>query len=117
MRLGSDTGSLFNHLMAVSAAAPVVGMGATLLLWTDRHAYTVVWVSDNGKRLNACRDRAIRIDNNGMSDAQNYRYEKNPDSAVECFSLRKNGNWLHVGENRGSVLSLGSRREYYDHSF
>ena len=44
MNLGTETGSVMNHLMSRMVRgepAPRVGMGATLLSWTDRHAATV----------------------------------------------------------------------------
>lgn len=43
MKLGRETGSLINHLLSHSKEpAPAVGMGATILGWSDRHPATVV---------------------------------------------------------------------------
>ena len=51
MNIGTQTNSLVNHLysrMTVGAPAPVVGMAATTLSWTDRHAATVTKVTAFG---------------------------------------------------------------------
>jgi hypothetical protein len=113
------TGSLVNMLMdGATPSAPTVGMGCTILGWTDRHAGTVVSVTHGGKRLGVQRDRAIRTDDNGMSDAQSYRYEPQPEAPVHYYSLRKDGKYREVGAGQGGLaLLLGVRREYYDFSF
>ena len=113
-------GSLFNGLMANSKQpAPEVGMGATMLMWSDRHAATILEVTDNGKSLTVQRDKAIRTDEHGMSDSQSYRYESDPEGAVHTFTLRKNGRWVRKGEpiRDGMGLIVGHRQEYYDFSF
>ena len=118
MRLGSDTGSLMNHVMASTPnTKPEPGMGATILLWTDRHAATIVGVSKSGRVIGVQRDKAIRIDDNGMSDMQKYRYERDLTATIQWFSLRKDGSYIEVGSKSGSRLGINYRREYYDHSF
>lgn len=50
MRLGSQTGSVVNHLHArgtIGQPAPVAGMGATILHWTDRSAATIFRVFEH----------------------------------------------------------------------
>lgn len=106
----------FNNLYAsrgISSMTPYVGMGATELLWSDRHAYTVVEVSPSGKTLKLQRDIAIRVDGLGMSDGQSYRYE--PDPAASLVTVRKcrDGRW----KSGGSVFAVGYRSEHYDYSF
>ena len=51
MKLGSETGSLVNHLMSSSSnTEPNIGTPATLLSWTDRSAATVTKVFEkNGE--------------------------------------------------------------------
>ena len=52
MKLSKDTGSLINHVLATSGQAiPVVGKGATELLWSDRRAYEVLKVSEDLKHV------------------------------------------------------------------
>lgn len=54
-----------------------VGMGATEMLYSDRHAYTVQKVI-SPKRVIVTRDKAVRVDDNGMSDCQRYEYTSTP---------------------------------------
>ena len=69
------TGSFYNWLYGNNATAPEVGKGATELCWTDRHAYEVVWVSEDKTECDIQRYKAERIDGLGMSDCQTYKYE------------------------------------------
>ena len=97
---------------------PKVGDGASVCYWSDRHACTVVKVSPNGKSIVVQRDKAIRADSNGLSDAQSYSYECDPNGALYEFSLRKNGRWHLKGESvRGISCHVTGRYEYYDFSF
>lgn len=116
-------GSLFNMLMDGSKPLePEVGMGCTILYWTDRSAATIMKVSDNKKHIWISMDRAIRVDKNGMSEDQSYIYETRnidvPEAWVE-YTLRKNGRYYKKGDTMRSNPSLliGVRREYYDYSF
>ncbi|HAM16020.1 MAG TPA: hypothetical protein DCP91_09235 [Eggerthellaceae bacterium] len=54
-----------------------VGMGATEMMYSDRHAYTVQKIVSD-KRIIVTRDKAVRIDNNGASDIQEYEFESTP---------------------------------------
>ena len=128
MKLGSETGSLVNHLdsrAVIGAPEPVIGMGATLLGWTDRYPGTVIgW---DGKILTVQKDNAVRTDSNGMSESQEYEYTPNPQGSVSRFKLDKNGMWREVTtstkgrtvfcEGGGSGLMIGHREKYYDFSF
>jgi hypothetical protein len=69
-------------------------------------------------------DDAKRIDNNGISESQQYEYTPNPDSPIQYFR-NKNDSWESVyfdmDTNRfkkgsGSIL-IGHREKYYDFSF
>lgn len=113
------TNSMTNLIMGgTTSLAPEVGMGATILHWTDRTACTVVHVSPNGRFLKVQVDKATRTDGHGMSDSQSYSYERDPKGALSDFSLRKNGKWVRVGDSmKGQRLMLGDRRQYHDYSF
>jgi hypothetical protein len=112
------TNNLFSNIMANSEQPqPEVGMGATKLCYTDRHAYTIVEVL-NKKTIVVQQDKAVRIDNNGMSDSQSYRYDPNPEASREIITLRKNGRWVKRGDSMdGQVFAIGIRQEYHDFSF
>ncbi len=116
----TPTASLFNNIMANSQhPVPEVGMGATILFYTDRKAATVIEVSVSGKQIVVCEDKAVRIDNNGMSEVQEYRYEAGSTVYTEVFTLRRNGRWVVEGENlhTGRSLILGVRNHYHDYNF
>ena len=115
-----QTASLVNQIYSYSSnSMPTIGMGATILGWTDRHAATVVEVSKSGRAVTVQKDKATRTDNLGMSDCQSYSYSPNPEGSKQTFTLRKNGRWVHEGSamGSGSTLSLGHRNHYYDYSF
>ncbi len=66
---------------------PTVGMGATIHVGSDSYPATVIQVTRNGKRLVIQEDIAIRIDNNGMSESQEYTYEPNPHGDIHIVTL------------------------------
>ena len=113
------TGSFINNLMQDAITpAPEVGMGATMISWTDREPATIIEVSKSGKKITIQTDIATRTDDHGMSDAQSYTFERNPKAYATEYSLRKNGRWVRVGDSMtGSSLLVGQRSKYYDFSF
>lgn len=129
-KLGTQTASVINHIMSRSTKGqpdPVVGMGATILHWTDRDAGTITKVFTIGKdvAIEVQEDKATRTDKNGMSEMQDYAYEANPDGARSTWRFR-NGAWKAVRYSEdtkrwrqidGSGLQIGVRRKYHDFSF
>jgi hypothetical protein len=108
-------GSVFNHLMGQCAQPiPEIGMGVTLLSWSDRHAATIVdivrYKNGNIDYIVVQDDTAIRTDTNGMSDAQTYRYERNPNGSTQRIKRNRR-------TGRYSNILLNHREEYYDYSF
>lgn len=123
MKLGTQTGSFFNHLMSNSMSIPEVGKGATVLHWTDRSAYFVDFVSEDGKTVIIERAKAVRTDNNGMSESQSYEYVRDPQTEPETIRFTY-GKWRRVytnweGKKETSPINIifGTMREYYDFSF
>lgn len=130
MRLGNQTNSLVNHLQSravIGQPEPVVGMGVTMLGWTDRNPGTIAEVFKVGKTqyIAVQADNYRRIDNNGMSESQEYEYTPNPDAYREIFRIGRNGLWeaCRLNENGryvktgGKGLRIGERERYYDFSF
>jgi hypothetical protein len=117
-KAGTQTGSLMNHLISgAKMITPEIGMGATILHWTDRTATTITEVSKNGKRIGVVEDIATRTDGHGMSDAQSYSYAPGTGSA-RYFTLRKNGAWVAEGDSmKGTRIAIGARNHYHDFSF
>ena len=120
-------GSLMNRLyegMIIDAPEPKAGMGATVTHYTDRDAATVVaW---DGKIVTVQYDHAERVDSNGMSDAQQYKYTPNPEGTKLYFRRDKHGRWVNVIRSRTTGrwissrscgLALGIRDAHFDYSF
>jgi hypothetical protein len=106
--------SIWNYVtLTEQFATPVIGMGATLLGWSDRYAYTVIAMSKSGKTITLQEDDATRTDTNGMSESQQYDYVRNlRGRIIKAFRTKSHG-WRH---KRMKVL-LGVRDSYYDYSF
>jgi len=98
----------------------LIGTGCTFRVWTDSHACTVIAVSPNGRLVTVQEDTATRTDRNGISEAQDYTYERDLNGQTHQFSLRATGAWKLVGQaarSPGGTLSFGHRRSYRDPSF
>ena len=70
-------GGFFNQLMGNNSTVPVVGEGATILMYSDRNAYDVTWVSEDG---NECKIRPCKCKyvGSGYGD-ERYEYEPDPE--------------------------------------
>jgi hypothetical protein len=126
VKLGTETGSVMNHLMSgPSSTVPVVGMGATVNGWSDRYAGTITTVAPGRTMFTVQQDHAKRTDSNGMSDCQSYEYSPNPEGRRWTFKKNKKGQWREVGLNEngrwvfvgGCGCTLGVRKAYHDFSF
>lgn len=124
MSLLQPTNNLMSNIMAASKSpVPEVGMGATKLMYTDRHAGTIVAVTIRNGDVIAFdwqEDISVRVDGNGMSDSQSYEYKLNPYVAVEHVTFRRrNGRWVKQGESlrNGTAFAVGYRDTFHDFSF
>lgn len=130
LRAGTDTGSLVNHLHSRAVRGepePHVGMGATLLSYTDRSPATVIKVYDvrGVVYIDVQTDTYRRIDSNGMSEMQEYDYTPNPAGYIQTFRKTTDGFWQGCYKNsatgrynkRDGGLRLGARERYHDFSF
>lgn len=109
-------GSLINRLSEAGSAEWAVGDGATRLMWSDRHACTVVEVSP--RRVVVQEDISTRTDSNGMGDSQTYEFTPNPEAPKLAYTLRKNGRWIAEGQPMRDGEALGrGRSTYFDFSF
>jgi hypothetical protein len=123
MRLGSDTGSLVNHvLFRQTGTFPVIGDPATVLHWSDRTPATVTgW--DKEKQIVTLReDNATCTD----FDQQTYTFERSEFGSTYHFKREKNGSWVEVFyknstgrwiKSKGMGLVIGRREKYCDPSF
>lgn len=115
MKLGTETGSLINHVLTSGGQRqPQVGDGATICGWTDRHAATIVKVTPT--QIHVQQDFAKRVLQPGehaMSESQTYEYTPNPNASIIVFRKTKRG----YHSSQGTGLIVGNRDEYYDYNF
>jgi hypothetical protein len=129
MKLGTQTGSLINHVLSCSKPKdPELGMGCTILSWSDRNPATIIDIFTKGKYtyLTVQDDYAVRKDDLGMSDSQEWTITQNSDGFTRTFR-RKDGETQFKGckqnplsgrwVNGQGVLIVGQREKYYDFSF
>ena len=108
-------GSLTNRLLENGGTTlPEAGDGATIYLYSDRHAYTVVAVKA-GKRpvVTIQRDRVIVDAPSGPGLPQHYTYRPDLDGATREVTIQR-GQWREKGG--GSAVRFGVRDEWYDYS-
>ena len=112
MKLRSETGNLMNHVASRYVhPAPAIGMGATILHWSDREPCTIVKITPT--QIHVRLDKAIRLDKNGMSESQEYSYEQDFLAPIQVFRNTKRG----YRNSSGNGLCIGTREKYYDYSF
>jgi len=97
----------------VKGPEPVVGMGATKYLYTDRHPYTIVEVISPKKIVVQADSTKADPDKPGGPGYQNWVITPNPDGYKETLTLRKDGKWRRVGESLQSSGYLIGGRDYY----
>lgn len=119
LRAGSETGSLVNHVSSRQGREVFdqieIGDGATILMWTDRKAATVIEKRPGRYPVVVIqRDRATRTDDRGFSEMQDYEFERDPAGAIEEVSYRR-GAWRVRGSDNG--VRFGARDHYHDFSF
>lgn len=107
-----------NEMMIVIKATNVdVGDGISLSPYSDWDAYTVIARRDTPKGfvLTIQEDKAIRTDNRGMSDSQDYRFEPDPNGIVREVRWSSKANWF--SKPMGVYKVALGRHAYYDYSF
>ena len=72
----TQTGSFINWINGNNNSEPKIGEGATELMWSDRHAFEVIEVSQDKMSCTIQRYKTKRSDKNGMSDSQGYIYDE-----------------------------------------
>ena len=130
LRLGTQTGSLINNIMSrsvIGEPTPEIGMGATMLSWTDRNPATIVSVFNKGKTMyiGVNEDDAVRTDNNGISESQTYEFKFNPHVAIRYYRKTAQGTWegCYINPETGRFVKgcgsviIGQRGKYWDPSF
>lgn len=104
---------------------PKVGDGVTLLLWSDRHAYTISRVSKSGnifwmKRDIAILDKSFKpemVEGGFVAHTTNnheQKYNYTPDPKADEVRVTKTKKGWHC---RKGMVGVGRREEYYDYNF
>lgn len=97
---------------------PVVGMGATYYIGSDRYPYTIIAVNKTGKTICVQRDKATPAEGYDYYSKQVYNYTPNLLGDIEVYTLRKNGRFYRQGEtSKYGCLVIGKRNQYQDPSF
>lgn len=101
-----------------------VGDGVTLNYYSDETPATIIEIDPKGKWIKVQEDTAKRIDNNEMSDCQDYEYSRNTNGRIHVFyKTRRKDFTLFTDTGRstynqyGIYLTLKFRRSYFDYSF
>lgn len=90
--------------------AAYVGQPATIHIGSDCYPATVIKVTS--RTVVVQEDSATRTDTRGISEQQDYRYERDLQGKTTRFY------WMKHGYRNGPyVLTLGERRMYRDPSF
>lgn len=112
MRLGSDTTSYTNYLLAKPRSdepAPREGMGATVLRRHDRVACTITEIFTYRDRLYVrVQEDAVSANQEGLGLAGALDFACNPAGATYVFFKSQNGYWQHVHHNK--------KRRLWEHS-
>jgi len=109
--LSREKDNLKSQLRVLKNFEVKVGDGVTISCWTDCLAFTVI--ARTAKTITIQRDIATRTDNNGMSDCQDYSYERNPNGEVRTMRWSDKKHCWVDGCYHGHI----GRHEYYDYSF
>lgn len=90
-------------------------MGATSRCGSDCYPYTIVRMSKNKGKIYLQEDKAFRLDNNGFSDIQEYRYEPNLVGGISPAYRHKDGHYYFQGSK--TKITLDFRRRFFDYCF
>jgi len=113
MKLGTETASVHNWVMAGTAGQPEVGKGMLELMWTDRRVWEVLWVSDNKKEV------VVGL-YSPSHDSEGYVTELGDVIPGSETTLKfRHGKWKVEGYNGWSKMNVifGSHRGYRDPHF
>jgi len=101
-------GSFQNQMMGNNSTTPTVGEGATILSYSDRHAYEVTEVSKDGLSC-TIRNMDTKSIGSGYGD-ERYTYhsnENNPTTNLEWDARKKS--WVKVYYNVEIIKSLANK--------
>ncbi len=103
-------GGFINQMMGNNSTTPVVGEGATILMYSDREAYEVIEVSNDGMQ---CVIRQMDAKNIGTSYGdERYTFQSNPENHTRTMEWsNKKQCWGEVSYTTEIIKSL--QKKYY----
>lgn len=100
MKLGSDTSSYTNYLLAKprnNEPIPQIGMGATVLRRYDRAACTITdCFIHNGRQFVRVQEDCFSFGYDDLHRKETLNFKPNPGGAEYVFFKSQSGYWLHV---------------------
>jgi hypothetical protein len=98
-------GGFINQMMGNNSTEPKVGDGATILMYSDREAYEVIFVSECGSK---CTLRKVDTKWCGLSYGdEKYEYKSNPENyTIQLEWSDKKGCWGKVTYSIEIIKSL-----------
>lgn len=130
MKLGSQTGSITNHVLSratIGQPVPEVGMGATILAWTDRYPATIVEVQViKGRTYVIVQEDDAKMISGDYYNPGEYEFTRNPRASFQAWRSTKDGFWEGTvfnvrtkrwNKSEGNGLRIGDRDKYIDPSF
>lgn len=102
-------GGFINQMMGNNSTTPVVGEGATILMYSDRSAYEVIEVSKDGSSC-VIRNMDTKFIGSGYGD-EKYTYHSNPNNYT--MNLEWNAKKQKWGEVSYSVEVIKSLKNKY----
>jgi hypothetical protein len=127
--MSNPTNNLHSNIMhaaVVGAPKPVVGMGVTVLMWSDRHAGTIVEVVSDKEIVFTEDDTVADKTKDCQMGHQNWIHTPDPNGPRRVAKMGKDGRWYVARETptgRMSIskkctpLAVGYKEHYYDWSF
>lgn len=106
-------GGFINQMMGNNSSTPKVGEGATILMYSDRHAYEVIAVDEDSLEC-TIRTMNTKYVGSGYGDEQ-YTYSSGLDNATSTIAWNeKRQCWGYVSHTVQIIKALASRlyKEY-----
>jgi hypothetical protein len=98
-------GGFINQMMGNNSSTPVVGEGATELMYSDRHPYEVVKVSDDGSSCEI-REMDYEFIGSGYGD-ERYKLKSNPSGFKKTLEWNeRKGCWCYITYSVEIIKSL-----------
>ena len=107
-----------NDLMG--GGTPSTEKGCTEVMWSDRHAWFINSVSEDGKTIEIERPKVVRTDSNDMSECQTYDFQRRDNPIKYTLRFAYKGWWVLNSEgkrHRKMRLDFHGMSEYFDYSF